>query len=461
LVYCALISDTLTASHGYGSFKIVHSWGRKMNRFKVSENRLPLVACMVFSALTLPINSVVAQTTASAGGSGASYTAPGYGQYPRVTEFEQQLLGKTYEKDPLAARVARLETKQFGKTSPNDDLADRLDKLDQFVKPKPEPQDDSAAYEAAQSGGGGNQASGGAGSAGGSGGATAVGGAAGATSTASAGGPSGHVSTDSQYSESDYGNYPRVTELEQQFLGSTFVKDPLPVRIARLETKKFGKTSPDDELCDRIDRLDKLAPKQNSRVANNDQDDSNSNNSNNNNSKSSKAGGIGRALLGMLGNSLGGGMGGGGLGGIGGGGMGMGGLASGLMGNNMGAMMPGLQDDMRKDAAEKNGRQSGGSGGSSRAASRAPVANSSPFAADAPQIYGMENKVAAIEKFVLGKEHSELPIEERVTHVEKKLVPYEHNQAGKDIGVRVDHLWSILAAANKSTKSVATAGSTE
>ncbi len=430
-----------------------------MNKFKVAKTRLPLLACLVSSVFNLPIQSVVAQSTAPAGAGGASYTAPGYGQYPRVTEIEQQLLGQTYEKDPLAARVARLETKQFGKPSPKDDLADRLDKLDQFVKPKPEPQDDSAAIEAAQNGGGTNYAGGSTSGAGNSGGAN---GATGVTSTASTGGPSGHVSTDAQYSASDYGNYPRVTELEQQFLGTTYVKDPLPVRIARLETKKFGKTSPDDELCDRIDRLDKLAPKQSSRMANNDQDDSNDNSSNSNsNNGKSKGGGFGRALLGMLGNSLGGGLGGGGLGGIGGGGMGLAGIGNGLMGNNMGAMMPGLQDDMRKDAAERNRQQSGGSGGFSRGPSRGPVANSSPFAADAPPIYGTENKVAAIEKFVLGKEHSELPLEERIAHVEKKLVPYEHNQAGKDVSARVDHLWSILAAANKSTKSVAAAGSTD
>jgi hypothetical protein len=152
----------------------MHSWGRKMNRFKAGKSRLPLLACLVSGLFTLPIESVVAQSAAPAGGSGATYTAPGYGQYPRVTEFEQQLLGQTYEKDPLAARVARLETKQFGKTSPKDDLADRLDKLDQFVKPKPEPQDDSAAMQSAQNGGGTNYGGSGAGGAGSSTGANHI-----------------------------------------------------------------------------------------------------------------------------------------------------------------------------------------------------------------------------------------------------------------------------------------------
>jgi hypothetical protein len=433
-----------------------------MNRFDVSKSHLPIVACMIFGGFIFPIEKVVAQTSAASGGSGAaaSYTDLGYGQYPRVTEIEQQLLGKTYEKDPLAARVARLETKQFGKASPKDDLADRLDKLDQFVKPKPEPTDDSNVIDAAgngvaQNGGGGaNNANSGAG------------GAGGATSTASAG-PSGHVSEDAQYSASDYGNYPRVTELEQQFLGTTFVKDPLPVRIARLETKKFGKSTPNDDLCDRIDRLDKLAP-QSSQLVNNNLDNSNGSSSNSSNSGngngSGKGGGIGRAILGMLGNSLGGGMGGGGLGGIGGGGMGLAGLASGLMGNNnnMNSMMPGLQDDAN-DAATAKQHQSRRHQSPMQQPSESsrPATNSSPFAPDAPQLYGTENKVAAIEKFVLGKEHSELPLEERVAHVEKKLVPYEHHLAGQDVGLRVDHLWSILAAANKSTKSVASAGSSQ
>jgi hypothetical protein len=417
-----------------------------MNRFDAVKIRLPIVVCAISSALSFQVQKVVAQTPSAESSSGdvASYTAPGYGQYPRVTEIEQQLLGKTYEKDPLATRVARLETKQFGKPSPKDDLADRLDKLDQFVKPKPQPADESidtgaSGSNVAQSGSSNSNY------------ANNSQGAPGAP--ASAPGASGHVSTDAEYSAADYGNYPRVTELEQQFLGTTYVKDPLPVRIARLETKKFGKTTPDDDLCDRIDRLDKLAPKQSSRLANNDQDDS-SQSANNSNGSKSRGGGIGRALLGMLGNSLGGGM--GGLGGMGGGGMGLAGLGSGLMGNNnMASMMPGLQDDMRKDAAAERNKQ--GSGGPSRG----PVANISPFSPDAPKIYGTDAKVAAIEKFVLGKEHSELPLEERVAHVEKKLVPYEHHQAGQDVGVRVDHLWSILAAANKSTKSVAAAGSTQ
>jgi hypothetical protein len=132
---------------------------------------------------------------------------------------------------------------------------------------------------------------------------------------------------------------------------------------------------------------------------------------------------------------------------------GMGGMGGGMFGNRMGmgpAMMPGLQDDMRNNSRRNQGQ--------SAPVSRAPVAPPNPFAPGAEPVAGAENRIAAIEKFVFGKEHSELPLGERVQHVEKKLVPYEHHDAAQDLTLRVDHLWSILAAANKpSTKSVAAA----
>ena len=420
-----------------------------MNRRNCILDSLSLTV-LVVSALTTQPQAVLAQTASSPGptavgkGAAASYTDLGYGQYPRVTEIEQQLLGKTYEKDPLTTRVTRLETKQFGKASPQDDLADRLDRLDKFITPKTQMATDDNRDSDDPSGGSPNIAR-----------ATPSANSNSSASAVGANGASGHVSTDSQYSASDYGNYPRVTELEQQFLGTTYVKDPLPVRIARLETKKFGKTTPDAELCDRIDRLDKLAnPKQNSRMADSDQDSSSSGgNGNSNSNKNSKASSIGRSLLGMLGGAMGGGM--GGLGGMGMGMMGnrMGGVGNGGMGN----MMPGVQDDMRADAAKKQQQGGGGSGGGLMKAQSAPV---SPFSPDAAPVSGTENKLAAIEKFVLGKEHLETPMADRVAHVEKKLVPYEHHQASQDLALRIDHLWSILTAANKpSTKSVAAAQS--
>jgi hypothetical protein len=365
-----------------------------------------------------------AQSAASNGAKAASsYTQSGYGQYPRVTEVEQQLLGKTYEKEPLTTRLTRLETKQFGKATPNADLADRIDRLDALLPPKPAPQDDSTEYVQypAQNASDGT--------------APAAQPPAGPAVTSQGGGSDPNQP---QYSASDYGSYPRVTELEQQLLGSTYVKDPLPVRVARLETKEFGKTTPNDDLCDRIDRLDKMAnPHKQVRTADSDSSagaDGSGQQQGNRGGNGGKSGTIGKALLGMLGGVMGGGMFGNGIG----------------NGMTMNQMMPGLQEDMRKDqAAERQQKPAAAQGKTA-----APPA--SPFAPGAPQVVGNESRLAVIEKMVLGKEHAELQITERVEHLEKKLVPWEHNNAGKDLSARVDHLWSILAVANKpSTKAVA------
>lgn len=382
-------------------------------------------------AQNAPGIAVPAQGTATSGSTqsvasksakaAASYTESGFGQYPRVSEVEQQILGKTFENEPLTTRLTRLETKQFGKATPNDDLADRIDRLDALFPQKPAPQDDSTEYVQypAQNSGSGAPASG----------------AQGGSPVAS---QPGSDPNQTQYSASDYGSYPRVTELEQQLLGSTYVKDPLPVRVARLETKEFGKTTPNDDLCDRIDRLDKVAnPNKQVRTADGDGPGS-AGDADGANQRGrgggSKSGTVGRALLGMLGGVMGGGMFGNGIG----------------NGLTMNQMMPGLQDDMRKDkAAELQEKQAAAQG-------KAGVAPSSPFAAGGPQVVGNENRLAVIEKMVLGKEHAELPMPERVEHLEKKLVPWEHNNAGKEMTARVDHLWSILSAANKpSTKAVA------
>jgi hypothetical protein len=78
----------------------------------------------------------------------------------------------------------------------------------------------------------------------------------------------------------------------------------------------------------------------------------------------------------------------------------------------------------------------------------APQPPENPFAPGAMEIRGTESRTTILEKFVFGKEQPKKPIEQRVALLEKKLVPYEHNNANKDLGKRVDHLWSILSAAN-------------
>ncbi len=332
-----------------------------------------------------------------------SYAKPGFGNYPKVTELEQQLLGKTYVNDPLPTRLTRLEVKQFGKGSTGD-LCDRMDKLDQFLKPKSGyvNDDEDSASNSDNGGAGGSSADG-----------------------ASA---SGTSDTDSAP-----GNYPKVTALEEKLLKQTYVNEPLPARLARLETKEFNKTWPDEALCDRLDRLDKQVNPKSARRAHADAPGQDAD-QDTDTADHGTMGAIGKALVGLLGGTV--------SGGNGIGGMGMGpGLLGGLSG-----MGPG-------------GGMSGGTGRRNRnsqstppnAEPTAPVSRN-PFAEGTNAVVGVGPRLSAMEKFIFGREFTNRPVEERLEKLEKKLVPYEHHTANDDAARRVDHLWSLLAESNKSKK---------
>jgi hypothetical protein len=53
--------------------------------------------------------------------------------YPRVSELERSLLGRTYVGEPVRQRLSRLETKAYGAPSRVDDLAIRVDKLSSYA----------------------------------------------------------------------------------------------------------------------------------------------------------------------------------------------------------------------------------------------------------------------------------------------------------------------------------------
>jgi len=407
----------------------------------------------------------------------SSYGDLGFGSYPRVTQLEQQLLGKTYVSDPLPKRVSRLEMKQFGKVTPGDDYGDRIDQLDQAVPRSPttanNDADEGQTYSAAPA----NAAPGspryapvptpyaGANPAGAPRSAAAPNGipvapsfqrprgATGSPATAYVSTTDSLPSQQEQEASGDYGRYPRVSALEQKVFGLTYEKDSLPVRIARLEEKEFGKASPDDDYGERIDRLDKkVKPK--TEVAHDDQDSGSSSGSGS--GRGSMGGTIGRALVGLLGSAIGGG--GGGIGGIGGGGMGMGpGMGMGMMGLGRGLATGPTGSGIGYGV---NPRGQGGNGqsqaGNSAAAPPAPVIQN-PFAAGSLPVNGIEDRTDAMEKFVFGR-HSERPLEERVARLEKKLAPWEHHEGNQDLTARVNHLWSILAAANSRQSKNAVAG---
>ncbi|MCC7527259.1 MAG: hypothetical protein IT342_01980 [Candidatus Melainabacteria bacterium] len=56
--------------------------------------------------------------------------------YPRVTELETVLLGKTYQGEPIKHRLDQLELKIFGKSHAGEDLADRVDRIAQYADKK-------------------------------------------------------------------------------------------------------------------------------------------------------------------------------------------------------------------------------------------------------------------------------------------------------------------------------------
>ncbi len=430
------------------------------------------LVCLICPGLVLgPV--AAAQSTSSLPDAGAStnsdsnsaYGNLGYGNYPRVTQLEQQLLGKTYVSEPLPTRVSRLEMKQFGKVTPGDDYGDRIDRLDQAVPTSPTTADNDTADAQSSAAAATNSANGTASYAPVPApsigipvapsfvravGAPGVGGgAAGSSASAYVSTTGSSASQQEQAASGDYGRYPRVSALEQKVFGLTYEKDSLPVRIARLEEKEFGKASPDDDYGERIDRLDrKVKPKM--EVAQDDQGSGAAGANGGGAGRGSMSGTIGRTLVGLLGSAVG--IGGGGIGGVGGTGSGMGMLG---MGRGMG-MGPGLMGSGIGYGVDPSGQRGKGNGQSQADSASAPSAPmiQNPFAPGSLPATGIEDRTNAMEKFVFGREHSDRPLEERVARLEKKLAPWEHHEGSQDLAARVNHLWSILAAANgKQTKS--------
>jgi len=358
---------------------------------KIIDSNVIFCALAAYTLLIFsPVSNCIAlPAAASADSSAASNVDVGEESYPRVNELEQQLLGKTYLSEPLAQRLTRLEMKAFGKASPGADLCDRVDKLDRFAPSTAKP-----SYETDAETSDGSTAD-------------TTNGATSSTASAQTGG--------GKYVPSDYGNYPRVTALEEKLLKQSYTSDPLPVRVARLETKEFGKTTPNDDLCDRLDRLDKAVDPHGNNLATDNPNSSDANSSDPNTARHRGFGGsLGRSLLNMVGGGM----------------LGVGGAGPGVYNpSGIGYGVGNTYDTSPKPTPE--------------------IAN--PFLSGT-KTSGVESRTAVMERFVFGSEHANLPIAERVQHLEKKLVPYEHHAGDQDLAVRVDHLWSMLSAANQQDK---------
>jgi hypothetical protein len=102
------------------------------------------------------------------------------------------------------------------------------------------------------------------------------------------------------------------------------------------------------------------------------------------------------------------------------------------------------------NAGGMGGGRGGGGGGKGGGKNYVPPDEApkvNPFAPDSPPTIGVQARLDTLEKFVLGKT-TKSSLETRAEHLEKKLVPYEHNLASLNIEKRVDNLWAIMAKAN-------------
>lgn len=165
--------------------------------------RLALVALAVCFVQSLPIS--LAQTAAA-----------GMGVEQEIQAMEEKFFEHDFSKESLTYRVTRLEKFAFGEASDGamdqrvKRLASVIDLHKALVPPK------VAKDEPAQ-----------------------------------------EESPDMDYVDpSDRASYPHITAMEKQILGQTFEAEALPKRLARLETKAFGKVSASPDPASRTDALE-------------------------------------------------------------------------------------------------------------------------------------------------------------------------------------------------------------
>lgn len=229
-------------------------------------------------------------------------------KYPAVTAIEQKVFGRDYVGESVEKRLARLEQKKFGKaTSSSVDLSDRVDALkqstgidvarvapkgsdwdeddDMAVSPPPRtasrgpisssgyPREDARSFsgrdlqedfqKAFGATGGGSSGSYGFG--GGGVGTSAYLGSSGASGSYGMGGggssypvsPPRRGGGGSVSADSGMGLKDQVTALETEIFQKTYARDPLPVRVNRLEATVFpnDKTLTDKALPERVANL--------------------------------------------------------------------------------------------------------------------------------------------------------------------------------------------------------------
>ncbi len=147
-----------------------------------------------------------------------------------LLKLEEKFFQHTYPKESIDGRLDRIEKMVFGEAKDGDDAA-RLSALVQAV-PNLNSGSSAPPAQTARQGGG-----------------------------AAGGGSARQPATTAQADEEDaepapIGNYPAVDAIERKaFSGKTYSQEPVNQRLARLETKYFGKPSSGTDLTERTDRL--------------------------------------------------------------------------------------------------------------------------------------------------------------------------------------------------------------
>lgn len=241
-----------------------------------------------------------------------TYSPPDGSKYPAVTAIEHRLFGHDFAGEPVQKRLERLEIKVFGKVSGVEDLSDRVDRLKQRtgidIARQAPPGSDWADEEddapmvgdwpgpragegrVAPAGEDGRSFSGRdlrrdmqrafgippSGSYGGGrfSGDGAYGGTASGSGFGAASGTYGMAPSAPSFSAAPparsepppapqaLGLKQQVDALETEIFGKTFLRDPLPARLSRLETTVFPQEKPAAEkaLPERVSRLLSVIP---------------------------------------------------------------------------------------------------------------------------------------------------------------------------------------------------------
>jgi len=145
-----------------------------------------------------------------------------------LSSLEDKLFERTYKTDDVETRLKRLEESILGEAQTGSP-AERIAYLQNAIHQNEQTATDRSGVAPA------------------------------ANSTPQATAPTPAANTTASYPAFDYGSYPRVTQLEQELLGTTYTKEALPSRLSRLETKAFGKASTSTDLSLRTDALDQYA----------------------------------------------------------------------------------------------------------------------------------------------------------------------------------------------------------